>query len=396
MNKRLVIGLLAVVMMMALTGCCMSHEWNEATCTAPMTCAKCGETEGEVLAHTWVEATCAEAKHCEVCGATEGEALPHTLTEATYWQAATCTVCGAVEGEILQADFEKYGLECNVELNKIYDFTTACYDDTEKVTTVKAVFSNYKIFDSDDTHEAKEGYEWRTVDIILAMYDDNALNYGWNAGTCNEDYYDIVGHDASTVRDEETGVTTFTVNYEGIEYAECQGYTQTLYRMENDIEDVYLRGWSVNYLVPKGYNGCVYGLQNYQIEWPEGKYVYEIDNTDTLFFRFDNLEQVKSVEYDDVSEINLTKELAVAIVNNFYKNMINYIYDDTITGFFDFDKDMNINQNESIYHLSWALDKYNEEQNISLSEDATIKAAADYLAGKLNVPEETYIPAFMQ
>lgn len=44
----------------------MSHEWKEATCAEPKTCAKCGETEGEALGHTWVEATCEEPKHYSV------------------------------------------------------------------------------------------------------------------------------------------------------------------------------------------------------------------------------------------------------------------------------------------------------------------------------------------
>ena len=41
------------------------HEWVDATCTAPKTCSKCGETEGEALGHTYVEGV------CSVCGANE-------------------------------------------------------------------------------------------------------------------------------------------------------------------------------------------------------------------------------------------------------------------------------------------------------------------------------------
>ena len=49
------IGTLAVCCM--LTGCNMSHEWQEATCTEAKTCSVCGETEGKALGHTWKEAT---------------------------------------------------------------------------------------------------------------------------------------------------------------------------------------------------------------------------------------------------------------------------------------------------------------------------------------------------
>jgi len=101
MKKRLLTVVLFVTMAIMMTGCCLSHEWKDATCTEPKTCSKCQEVEGEALGHTWTEATCTEAKACSVCGVTEGEALGHTLTEATYQQPATCSVCGETEGDVL-------------------------------------------------------------------------------------------------------------------------------------------------------------------------------------------------------------------------------------------------------------------------------------------------------
>lgn len=41
------------------------HEWIEATCTQPKTCARCGETEGEPLGHNFVDNVCTR------CGAYE-------------------------------------------------------------------------------------------------------------------------------------------------------------------------------------------------------------------------------------------------------------------------------------------------------------------------------------
>ena len=49
--KKLIILLLVAVIALCLTGCCMSHEWLEATCTVPKTCSKCGETEGTAIPH---------------------------------------------------------------------------------------------------------------------------------------------------------------------------------------------------------------------------------------------------------------------------------------------------------------------------------------------------------
>lgn len=97
--------LLILLVMMMLTGCCLSHEWTDATCTAPKTCTKCGETEGETLEHTWSEATCTAPKTCTVCSGTEGDALGHDFT---YWYLPTtilnptemyrfCRVCDELE-----------------------------------------------------------------------------------------------------------------------------------------------------------------------------------------------------------------------------------------------------------------------------------------------------------
>lgn len=43
---------LALTICLLFTGCCFSHDWAEATCTAPKTCTKCEKTEGELLPHT--------------------------------------------------------------------------------------------------------------------------------------------------------------------------------------------------------------------------------------------------------------------------------------------------------------------------------------------------------
>ena len=50
--KKLTVCLLLIAMFASLlVGCCTSHQWEAATCDAPATCRKCGETEGEALSH---------------------------------------------------------------------------------------------------------------------------------------------------------------------------------------------------------------------------------------------------------------------------------------------------------------------------------------------------------
>ena len=70
------------------------HSWQPATCTAPRTCADCGETDGDPLGHTWTAATCTAPKTCSVCGRTEGGRADHTWTAATCTEPEHCSVCG--------------------------------------------------------------------------------------------------------------------------------------------------------------------------------------------------------------------------------------------------------------------------------------------------------------
>ena len=97
------------------------HDWMEATCEAPKTCA-CGATEGEALPHTWTEATCEAPKVCTFCNKTEGTALNHKWAAADCETPATCTLCGTTSGEALghvwisaSCNSAKHCAKCNIE-----------------------------------------------------------------------------------------------------------------------------------------------------------------------------------------------------------------------------------------------------------------------------------------
>ncbi len=256
MNKKILYGISVCIICVLLTGCCMNHEWTEATCTEPKTCAKCEKTEGEPLGHTWVEATCSEAKHCSVCGETEGEPLAHILTEANYQQAATCEVCGAAVGEPLKADFEEIGLVCNAELNTIYSVEMPCLHDSG-TTEGKLVFSDYEIFESDETHEALEGYEWRAVTYTITYDDDNAMKYGVAGETRKwADYYNYDNYN-------ENGI----VNYNGMDYSDVDWDWQTI--EVNINENIITAKYRFFIRVPKGYDGITVSIGNPSFELDE-------------------------------------------------------------------------------------------------------------------------------
>lgn len=278
------VAMLAVL----LTGCSCEHEWAEATCLTPKTCNLCQETEGEALGHNWAEATCAAPKTCTACGEMEGETLPHIWEDANYQEPKTCSECGATEGEPLPADFEVHGLTCTLEIGppnaKIsYPYVTTTSLKKSKKTTADLTLSDYRVFDSDENHPAKEGYEWRSVYITARFYDKNAQQYAPTARTQLCDYYDIEAFSNSCIR-LENGCLEYTVNYCGNEYVIT---TERRTRFsEWDDESCYYYGY-IYVHVPVGYDGIVLTFLDRGKDIEDGMYIYDYMDENTLFFRMD-------------------------------------------------------------------------------------------------------------
>jgi len=281
-TKKLIALTLTLSMALSFTACKKhEHEWIEATCTQPRTCATCEETEGEALGHTWTEATCTQPRTCAACGETEGEALGHTWAEATYQAPATCTVCGETDGEPLTPDFVTHEISL-AEQGQTYDCTMMCQDKAEATTVTHVTVSDYRTFDADDTHPAKEGYEYRQAAFTILCDDDNANAYGVVYGTSVENYYDILSLDDSSVHNED-GTTTFTVNIDGREQ-EC------LYMEETSWEAWVGRSitghCTLTVQVPVGYDGVVVGVRDNAIQYEDGLHLYDIyQPTSFVLFR---------------------------------------------------------------------------------------------------------------
>ncbi len=299
----------------------LGHDWEEATCTEPKTCARCGKTKGEALGHDWSEesctepkvcarcgateeapghdwkeATCTEPKTCARCGETEGEPLGHNAPAADYWSASICTVCGEELAPQLTPDFEKYGLEINMELNTPCDYVTVCYNKPEAQTVARATITNYEILPSAENYEyfpgstwnleAREGWEWRIVTVEIVFYDENANEWGWSISPTYENYYDVVYNDENGREDEVQPASGYS------------GYYKIVYKGEeydcHILFDRYNSGWIGDeitwkecraYQVPVGYDGFVLCLRDAGVEWGDGQYIYDVADENTLFFR---------------------------------------------------------------------------------------------------------------
>lgn len=221
--------MLCVTLALVLTGCGHDHTWTEATCTEPRICTECGETEGEAIGRAWAEATCTAPKTCTTCSETEGKALPHNLTEANFQKAPTCTVCGTKEGD----PWTPYFVEHKVPLmSRVRGYDCVLHaGDSEYDTVARVSMDSYKVFDSDENHPAKDGYEYRVMAIKVFYSDENARTYGVHGPTCLfYDYYDLdLLNDSGVMNEENGGVTcTYNINYNGEEREACiTAYTGT-------------------------------------------------------------------------------------------------------------------------------------------------------------------------
>lgn len=298
MKKWMLFVLLTLLCAVLLTGCGHEHEWQEATCTAPRTCAECGETEGEVLMHDWQEATCDTPMTCAVCGATEGmpqehdwleatcaapmtcaacgdtegEALEHDWLEATYQTAATCAACGEVDGTPLQADFVTYGIRADMQQGVEYTFQTVTADGTKPVTA-KATVTGYEVIESDELRQAREGYEWHGVTIETLFDDPVAMQEGAQLEYCCADYYNIAAF-ADSADHSDAQVSAYQINYNGEDQLVYFGQNGDVVQNPDGTAKITITFWVQK---PIGYDGIVIGVHNGAIDVRiSGEYLYNV------------------------------------------------------------------------------------------------------------------------
>ena len=293
MKKSLAIVLTSAFILGMLTGCCREHQWVEASCSTPKTCVVCGKTEGDPLQHQWSTATCSTPMTCSLCDITQGQTLPHTEgTPATYQSGALCSVCGQEMSSPLQAEFDEKNITGTfIEINTPAPYKTACYDDPTLSTTGTVAVIDYRRFPSDESHEAKDGYEWITYTWEATMGDTTSNEHGYMMGPIINDFYTIKDFtDSFTVVDDLAGIASFTVNMDGTLYGDCicewgnWDWGNGWYDKGDGTSQI--TGTATTYLlVPAGYDGIVSGLRNRQLDWPDGSYIYDINDPDALFFR---------------------------------------------------------------------------------------------------------------
>lgn len=266
--KKWICLLLAAASLFALSACGHQHTWQAASCTAPKTCAECGETEGEPLGHS--------------------------PTEATYWAPSVCSVCGEQLAEKLVPDFEQCGFQVidvkdlpteNVFTdsqgegdNHYFECSGLPYRTGGSSGPAQAfgyiALKNREIFDSDETHPAAPGYEWRSYEFEL-LFPRNDI--GYRIAFSDDDYYDVKG------RDDSARGLRYTVNWQGEEYPDCMRVVTYSESQETSFpidDSSSLLGWLhscyVSIRVPVGYDGAVFCFRDSRHNFQPGMHITDL------------------------------------------------------------------------------------------------------------------------
>ena len=258
MRKKVVLFCCTIFAAMLMTGCCLQHDWEEATCKDPKTCAKCGKTEGSSLDHEWTEATCSEPKTCELCGKTKGDTLPHTWIEATCTEPMTCSVCGATQGEAY-GHYWSYAYDCTEE-SYCYNCGEKSGEFGEHYWQSATCLAPETCYYCGATQGEPSGHDWYGSDYVWCwncgedIPDNSYVNYelSWRGASfvMPDDYtlykFDENNYNAFVKNSEDYDANVFMVktlwNY-GFDYDDAidtfRDYAEEVYIVYDEYESVY-------------------------------------------------------------------------------------------------------------------------------------------------------------
>lgn len=203
----------------------------------------------------------------------------HVWSPADYQHPQTCELCGQTKGEPLAAALADREM---MQMGYSYDYLTQCAE-KEDVSTLAQVVAVSQELVPDETHEFRDGYVWKKVEITVTAQDDNAWEYGIKVRSNFLDYYTGKPLDDQGQQDPEA----FQVNYVG------QNWTCLCRAQQTGAGwDGRVFTWSAEYefLVPQGYDGCVIVLYDGAYEPRQGMDFDQISDgvisdSDTLYCR---------------------------------------------------------------------------------------------------------------
>ena len=185
--------------------------------------------------------------------------------------------------------FDSNKLKTELKLKKAAEYKTVCKTDAAKTTvgTVKITEVNHYKNGTElpaAQLEALEGYEWIEVKAETVFDDENAAQYGVDRTSCVSDYYDLKLFETSMKTQGE--FTSFAVRAKGSDIVmdKCL-FTKVVENQGWDSGNKSICNYTWYFRVPEKYDGMMIVFMNAGIKWPEGKYIYEVLNADSLVYR---------------------------------------------------------------------------------------------------------------
>ena len=168
-------------------------------------------------------------------------------------------------------DFEKLGIICDIEVGVPVSVSSVDYNRYGYVIPGTMTVERYEVFQSDDRHAPKDGYEWRSVTFTLDFRGVNANSFGVaSLKYCRTDYYHIRLFDETCVFGEQ-GEFSAAILWNGVQ-------TEMYGRFVRETPVRYFYRYTYDIQVPTGYDGFVAGFMVDAVYDPEGSHLYEYYN----------------------------------------------------------------------------------------------------------------------
>ncbi len=187
-------------------------------------------------------------------------------------------------------DLEAHGITGNLKLGEKASYKTATKLDVTVMTTGELTITERNVYQfadalPDEALKPLEGYEWVEVKATSMFTDDNARDCGVDRASCVTNYYDVTYYEQH-IAPQEDGFVKFSVkpDEKGESFDECL-YTKVVDNLGWNDDRQTICNYTWYFRVPVGYDGMVIVFFNSAIEWPDGKYVYEVLDADSLVYR---------------------------------------------------------------------------------------------------------------
>jgi len=201
----------------------------------------------------------------------------HVWVEASYQEPKTCSVCGETEGTPLVPVFEDKGY-VNMIAGTAYPYKTT-YVNNESSTEGRATVIDYKVIESDETREAREGFAWRVATVLFEYEGQAVRENGTRTRGVTAEYYT-----GKLFLDD-----VCMVNYNDVDY-ECVEAISVL--QDEWVENVLNIQIEYAFMGPIDYDGYTLTFFNAANGSAEDNYnpaatdtLADIADSDTLFFR---------------------------------------------------------------------------------------------------------------